>query len=73
MANNANVIVPPFTEGTNDPVIVTANKVNPAQAAQVGLRVTDMAGNVKLCDPVLATARGSGAQTFGGCPAPSAT
>lgn len=64
LANNAIVNVPSFTEGTNNPVIVTATKVNPAQASQVQLRVEDMAGNVKFCDPVLATALASRRMTF---------
>jgi hypothetical protein len=50
---NANVAVPPFTAGTTDPLVVTATKVNPSLKSQVALRVTDVAGNVTECDPVL--------------------
>ena len=42
-----------FTPGTTSPVVVTATKINQSQAAQMALQVTDMAGNVTNCDPVL--------------------
>jgi hypothetical protein len=52
-ANNATVVVPPFTVGTTSPVVVTATKIDQTMSAQVGLTVTDVAGNVTVCDPVL--------------------
>ncbi|MGH2389853.1 MAG: OmpL47-type beta-barrel domain-containing protein, partial [Chloroflexota bacterium] len=42
-----------FTAGTTSPVVLTATKINQSQAAQVGLQVTDLAGNVTNCDPVM--------------------
>ena len=52
---NANVVVPGFAAGTNDPVYVTATKINPSQGSAVGLRVTDVCGNVTIFDPVTVT------------------
>jgi hypothetical protein len=52
---NANVVVPPFTQGTKNAVVVTATRVDNNVSAQVALRVTDMFGNVTNCDPVLTT------------------
>src|SRR5207248_9225618 len=52
---NANVVVPAFTQGTKNPVVVTATRVDNNVSAQVALRVTDMFGNVTNCDPVLTT------------------
>jgi hypothetical protein len=52
-SNNATTPVPAFTPGTTSAVVVTATKINQSQGAQVALRVTDMAGNVTNCDPVL--------------------
>jgi hypothetical protein len=53
-SNNADTPVPPFTVGTNDPLIVTATKIDQTQRAQVELSVTDLAGNTTVCDPILA-------------------
>lgn len=50
---NANTPVPAFTVGTTDPVVVTSTKINQTLAASVSLRVTDSAGNVTNCDPVI--------------------
>jgi hypothetical protein len=52
---NANVVVPPFTQGTKNAVVVTATRVDNNVSAQIALRVTDVAGNVTNCDPVLTT------------------
>jgi hypothetical protein len=54
-ANNAILTIPPFTPGTNDPVIVTAEKINQSQSATVVLEVVDGAGNTTVCDPVYQT------------------
>jgi hypothetical protein len=51
-SNNANITIPPFTPGTNDPIIVTAEKIDQTQSATVVLEVVDVAGNTTLCDPV---------------------
>ena len=52
-SENADTVVPPFTVGTNDPVVLTATKIDQTQKARVEARVTDLAGNVKICDPIL--------------------
>jgi hypothetical protein len=51
-SNNAIITIPPFTPGTNDPIIVTAEKIDQTQSATVVLEVVDVAGNTTLCDPV---------------------
>jgi hypothetical protein len=52
-SENADTVVPPFTPGTNDPVVITATKIDQSQRARVETRVTDLAGNVRICDPIL--------------------
>lgn len=52
-SENADTVVPPFTVGTNDPIVLTATKIDQTQRARVEARVTDLAGNVALCDPIL--------------------
>jgi len=52
-STNANTVVPPFTVGTTDPVIVRGTKIVQSQGSVVELRVTDVAGNVTVCDPVM--------------------
>jgi hypothetical protein len=67
-ATNASVQVPTFTVGTTSSIVVTATKTNQAIAAGVALKVTDVAGNVTNCDPIITTiARGDdSAQTYRG-------
>ena len=50
---NATVAIPSFQAGTNEPLIVTGTKIDQALSSRVRLRVTDLAGNVTDCDPVL--------------------
>jgi hypothetical protein len=52
-SENADTVVPPFTVGTNDPVVLSTTKIDQTQRARVEARVTDLAGNVRLCDPIL--------------------
>ncbi len=52
-SDNADTPVPPFTVGTTDPVTITATKINQSQSAHVTIQVTDLAGNVVTCDPVI--------------------
>jgi hypothetical protein len=52
-STNANTVVPAFTPGTTDPVIVRGTKIIQTQSSVVELRVTDVAGNVTVCDPVM--------------------
>jgi hypothetical protein len=46
---NADTVVPPFTVGTTEPVVVTAINIDQSQAAVVSLLVTDVAGNETVC------------------------
>ncbi|HEX8100215.1 MAG TPA: hypothetical protein VF660_08455 [Actinomycetota bacterium] len=58
---NAVVNVPPFALATQEPVLVTARKAVAGQTSRVELRITDVCGNVTVCDPVvLLLIRGSG-------------
>lgn len=52
-STNAVTTVPPFTSGTNSAVVVTSTKTNQTLGSSVALKVTDVAGNVTLCDPAL--------------------
>ncbi len=51
-SENADTVVPPFTVGTTDPVVMTSTKIDQAKRSRVEARVTDLAGNVALCDPI---------------------
>jgi hypothetical protein len=53
-SENADTVVPPFTVGTHDPLVVTATKIDQSKVARVEMQVTDLAGNVSTCDPYLA-------------------
>jgi hypothetical protein len=48
---NADVVVPSFPVGTSASLVVTATKIDQTQASQLGLRVTNAAGQVTDCDP----------------------
>ncbi|MEO6193413.1 MAG: hypothetical protein ABIS20_10405 [Thermoanaerobaculia bacterium] len=52
-SDNADTPVPPFTVGTNDPVTVTATKIDQSRSAHVAITATDVAGNVASCDPII--------------------
>jgi len=52
-SDNADTPVPPFTVGTTDPVTITATKIDQSQSAHVTIQVTDLAGNVVTCDPII--------------------
>lgn len=52
LAKNATVNVPAFSAGTNDEVIVIATKIDQGNSSRVELEVSDVAGNVTVCDPV---------------------
>jgi hypothetical protein len=69
-STNAITTVPAFTVGSTSPVVITATKVNQSKAAEVALTVTDVAGNVTMCDPIMTTvARGAASvQTYTGIP-----
>ena len=50
-SSNFKVDIPPFTAGTNDPIIVTATNINQSENSSVDLEVIDVAGNVTYYDP----------------------
>jgi hypothetical protein len=52
-SDNADTPVPPFAVGTNNPVTVTATKIDQSRSAHVTIQVTDLAGNVVTCDPII--------------------
>jgi len=52
-SENADTVVPPFTVGTTSPIVLSTTKIDQTQKARVEARVTDLAGNVKICDPIL--------------------
>ncbi|MGH2451009.1 MAG: Ig-like domain-containing protein [Candidatus Limnocylindria bacterium] len=52
-STNANVTWAPFDAGETDPVVVRGTKINNSKSSTVELRVTDVAGNVTVCDPVI--------------------
>ncbi len=54
-ANNVTVNIASFTPGTNDPVLVTATKIDNNQSGYVLIEAIDMDGNSTLCDPVYTT------------------
>jgi hypothetical protein len=51
-SENADTVVPPFTVGTTDPVVVTATKIDQTQRARIEIIATDLAGNSRICDPI---------------------
>jgi hypothetical protein len=65
---NATLDVPDFVSGSTSPIVVRATQINKRLRMQLELRVTDIAGNFVMCDPVLTSiGRGSGMpsrQTF---------
>jgi hypothetical protein len=52
-SNNASVAVPTFTVGTTSPQVIVATKIDQTKSSQVALQVTDVAGQVANCDPIL--------------------
>jgi len=50
---NAVTAVSPFVSGDTNPILVNSTKVNQALASTLKLTVTDVAGNVTVCDPVV--------------------
>jgi 6-phosphogluconolactonase (cycloisomerase 2 family) len=51
-STNAVTVVPGFAIGTTNPLIITATTLDQTQSSVIQIRVTDVAGNVTLCDPV---------------------
>jgi len=52
-AVNANVQIPPFAPGTTAPLYIAGSKIDLSRSARIRLRLTDAAGNITECDPVL--------------------
>lgn len=52
-AVNANIQIPPFAPGTTAPLSIAGDKIDLSRSARIRLRLTDAAGNITECDPVL--------------------
>ena len=52
-STNALTVVPPFTPGTTSPVVVTSTKIIQSMSSVLALKITDVDGNVTICDPVV--------------------
>lgn len=52
-STNATTTVPPFAVGSTDPAVITSVKIDQAQGSTLALTVTDVAGNVTKCDPIV--------------------
>jgi hypothetical protein len=63
---NATWSVSSFKVGTTQPVTLKASKINQAKASRVVVKVKDVSGNYRYCDPVLVTLKISGAAGPGG-------
>jgi hypothetical protein len=63
-STNATVTTSDHLPFTTSPVYVTATKIQPKKASVLELEVTDMAGNVTRCDPVLTTLAAEVPSTF---------
>ena len=50
---NATTVVPPFSSGDTGAVLVTSTKIDQNNASHLALTVTDVAGNVTKCDPIV--------------------
>ena len=48
-SENADTVVPSFSPGTTEPVVVTSTEIDATQAARVQISVTDSAGHAKTC------------------------
>jgi uncharacterized protein (TIGR03382 family) len=66
-STNASIPVPSFNVGTTDPVTVTATKTDQTKGAEVALQITNAAGNVTNCDPVIAAEVPVAKAIGGGC------
>lgn len=62
---NATTAVPAFTSGTTSAVLVTSTKVDQTKSSSLALTVTDVAGNVTRCDPMVPGIGGTGTAAIG--------
>jgi photosystem II stability/assembly factor-like uncharacterized protein len=53
ISTNVQVSIPSFPKGSTNPIVVTGTKVDQSKPSQLALRLTDLAGNITDCDPVL--------------------
>jgi photosystem II stability/assembly factor-like uncharacterized protein len=53
ISTNVQADIPSFSPGTTGPIVVTGTKLDQSKPAQLALQLTDGAGNVTDCDPVL--------------------
>ena len=49
-SQNADTVVPPFIPGTTDPITVTSTKIDQTQPARIEMRITNGAGDIRICD-----------------------
>ena len=69
-STNATTVVSPFANGSTSPVLITSTKDDQSQGSSLALTVTDVAGNVTKCDPIVpglghrGTLRGVVTRTF---------
>jgi hypothetical protein len=49
-SENADTVVPPFTPGTTDPVVVTSTKIDQTQRARVEVQTTSERGVTRTCN-----------------------
>ena len=56
-STNAITVVPAFTPGTTNPVLVTSTKINQGSGSRVQLTVTATNGGSTVCDPVIPGAK----------------
>lgn len=61
---NATSMTPDFNMGTQAPIRLRANKTTPGIRAFVLWEITDWAGNVRRCDPVITTLEGGSPEVF---------
>jgi hypothetical protein len=52
-SSNATTVVPLFVVGSTSAQIITSTKIDQTQGSSLALTVTDMAGNVTRCDPIV--------------------
>jgi hypothetical protein len=64
-ADNAEMSIPAFTPGTAATIKVCETKIKENKTSFSEIRITDRAGNILLCDPVIAVV-GPGRHHFGG-------
>ena len=49
-SENADTVIPPFTVGTTDAVVMSSTKIDQTKQANIEIRATDLHGNVSVCE-----------------------